>query len=81
MKYVLWTFGLACLLITGCSADSQAVRLRAANDLGCSEGDLTVHEIGEHSFQVNGCGAWATYTCSWNDEGVASDWSCAKEAD
>jgi hypothetical protein len=55
-------------LLSGCVSASGTVKTRAANDFSCSEGAVTVKDIGANiggtSYKAEGCGQTAVYDCS-----------------
>ena len=71
--------------LLGCAMDEYTARARAANDLGVPENQLHVSEVGNHTFEIEGNGSSATYTCIGNGTGpydtFSNDWSCVREAE
>ncbi len=63
-KTVLGVFGV--LAATGCGADEQQLRARAAFDLSCPENQIRVQEIDGRTVGVRGCGQKAVYIESCN---------------
>ncbi len=58
----------ACALLAACADSAQSVaRARAANDFGCPEASIVVHEAVSGTVDTAGCGRRATYTCPQSD--------------
>ena len=59
---------LALTLPLGACLAYEPIRPQAATDFGCSTTQIEVVEQ-EGSYQVTGCGQWATYTCVVDNQG------------
>ncbi len=57
------TFPLAAVACAASPASTP--RIRVARDLGCTAEQTNVARIGEHRWQVTGCGRTATYVCTY----------------
>lgn len=61
------SFVICAALSSGCVADADRVKARAADDFSCSEREIAIVErredISEPTFEITACGHRARYTC------------------
>lgn len=68
--------------VVACDAfafEEGAVRSRSAHDLSCSRDKVAATSIGAHSWEADGCGQKATYTCIHGEGAGEGQWSCMRE--
>jgi len=64
----------AVVSLLGCGASLQQLKTRAALDLECEAGAISLQQVDKLTQQASGCGKRAIYVQQYNQQQVAATW-------